>query len=142
MILLRHAESVFNKFGTLTRDCQLSSDGREQAQALTGDYDLVVCSKLLRAKQTLEFSRIMYKDLLYTHLCREIRDGNIINLLDNELEEKETKEQLQDRIIRFKELLRQLSVIYPRILVVSHGCFLHRLTGYSWHNAQQREYEF
>ena len=68
---LRHAESIFNRDLTSEKDCALTDKGIQQASQVTGEYDIVICSIMKRACQTLENSQITYGRLLFTDLCRE-----------------------------------------------------------------------
>ena len=46
-------------------NAEVTERGKEQASAVDGHYNLVVCSTLTRAKQTLQYSRITYNKLIY-----------------------------------------------------------------------------
>ena len=60
-------------------DPSLTPEGQQQAAALKGHYDLVICSPLRRTLQTLHCSRVTYRRLMVSELCREQRDHNICN---------------------------------------------------------------
>jgi broad specificity phosphatase PhoE len=138
--LIRHAESTFNAAGDRTRDCPLTDHGRRQANEISGTYDCVVCSTMKRTRQTLDASRLVYGQVIFTDLCREIRDGNPINLYLGEREMVETPAQIQARVNEFTDLLRQLQSTYPRIAVISHSGFLREMTGTYFQNAAQKDY--
>jgi len=141
IVLIRHAQSEFNAKGSLQPDCPLSNNGHLQASQLHGEFDLVICSSLMRAKQTLFSSRIKYTDLLISHLCREILDGNPVNHFFDEKVSREDDEIITKRIHDFKDLVKTLNKKYPRIAVISHFCFLTRLTGKkSFDNAERHVY--
>ncbi len=56
--VLRHGESEYNVGNRDLKDCGITDKGRQQAAGLTGHYDLVVCSPLRRARETLEHSQV------------------------------------------------------------------------------------
>jgi len=129
--LIRHAQSLFNAFGTLSADIELSPYGKQQAALLTGKPCLVIISPLHRARQTLEHSNIQYTELLVSDLCRERLDGNIINHFSHETPSMESEAELADRVTKFKTLLleKNQSGKYKEIYVITHALFIHRLTG-------------
>lgn len=131
----RHAQSTFNAYGDTQPDVPLSETGFKQAQQLGGDYDLVVCSTLRRARQTLDHSRMRYGRVLFTELCREICDGNPSNHYALENTTHETSADLLTRIQSFCNVLRAQSQHNDRIAVISHHDFLQQLTRYSFQNA-------
>ncbi len=129
--LIRHAQSLFNAFGTLSTDIELSPFGKQQAAQLVGKPCLVIISPLYRARQTLEHSNIQYGELLVSDLCRERLDGNIINHFSHEMPSIESEAEFADRIAKFKALLLEKSQCnkYKEIYVITHALFIHRLTG-------------
>jgi broad specificity phosphatase PhoE len=125
--VLRHAQSVFNKFLTSEKNCDLTEEGKEQAQALQGDFDIVICSPLKRTIATLDLSQINYGKLMYTSLCREKR-ADICDFLEEEDEtKKETDEELNQRIEAFKIYMKANCSSFHSVLVVTHGDFIHAL---------------
>lgn len=141
--VLRHAISVFNETGVSDKDCGLSAAGKEQAKLLTGKYDVVVCSIMKRCRETFAESNIVGDNIFYTEICRELKK-DICDYLEGEDESvPETEEQLMRRVANFKDYL---CAIYAnrKILVISHGDFLNRLTGkaeVAFANAQMVEIE-
>jgi broad specificity phosphatase PhoE len=126
---LRHAESIFNRDLTSEKDCSLTEKGVDQASAVDGEYDIVICSIMKRTRLTLEHSRIKYGKLIFTDLCRENRQ-DICDFLPHEDETiKETEEQLQHRIKSFTYFLKSQVSPYNSVLVVSHGDFIHTIGG-------------
>lgn len=124
---LRHAQSIFNATLTSEKDCDLTDLGREQAAALDGEYDVVICSTMKRTCQTLQKSRIRAGRVIYTDLCREKRQ-DICDYLPHEDESiKETEEELEQRIQRFLYFLKSQVSPYQSVLVVSHGDFISTL---------------
>jgi broad specificity phosphatase PhoE len=125
---LRHAISIFNEMNTSEKDCELSEAGKAQARGLVGDYDLVICSVMTRTKQTLAFSQIKYKELVYSPICREFRT-TICDYLPHEDEKiPEPRESLLERVSKFREYLKEKNQ-GQRILVVSHGDFIFAMNG-------------
>lgn len=128
--LIRHAQSIFNATGLRERDPKITNTGVAQATKLSGHYSVVVCSTLARALQTLQASQITYDRLIMSDLCREVRDGNPVNLLQYESNEmlEESPMSVTQRIEQLKALLKT----FPdesTICVVSHHDFIYRLTG-------------
>lgn len=145
--IIRHAQSEFNAGipGAQNKpNCPLSTLGQKQATKLQGNFDLVICSPLQRAQETFFHSSIKTKDLLVSHICREIYDGNIINLFPEEIGkvEVETAEQTAQRIENLRELVHLLSKQYNKICIISHFCFLQKITRRNWiDNAEMFEFE-
>lgn len=136
--LIRHAQSKFNAHGDVSPNVGLTEDGKLASfQNLKGEYDLVVCSTLRRARETLDHSDIKYKKVKFTGLCRELFDkNNPVNFYDGEDMTNETQEQLDIRVALFKEMLRNKASKYNNIAVISHHGFLHALTNFSFGNCQ------
>jgi len=142
--LVRHSQSTHNLYGDKTRDCPLTEHGIKQASTIIGTYDLVICSTLKRARQTLAASQLIYKEVIFTDLCREIRDRNPINLLPEEEASKidnETRLQITARIEEFRKFLKECSNKFEKIAVISHGVFLGHLSGHPSHNCEQWLYK-
>lgn len=140
--LLRHAESLFNKYLTSEKDCDLSPEGIQQAAALTGEFDVILLSCLRRTHQTLLHSQIKGKRILLTDLCREQRK-DICDFLEKEDgSHKESDEELEHRIDCFKDYIRRECKPTDSVLVISHGDFIHTSTGkYAYpKNAEFREW--
>lgn len=122
---LRHAQSIFNRDHTSEKDCELTDVGIEQAKQLTGRYDIIICSIMKRAKQTLEYSQLTSTKVYFTDLCREVR-VDICDFLEGEDEtQKETDEEVQERISKFREFLLERMIPGQTILVVCHRDFIH-----------------
>jgi broad specificity phosphatase PhoE len=137
----RHAPSTFNINGDLSPNVPTTDDGKLLAKSMKGHVDLVICSTLRRARETLDHSEIVYKRVIYTDLCRELLDGNTSNLYNGESNTIETPQDIEYRISRFKEFILQQPEAttgndQPRIAVISHGCFLHKMLGYGFGNCQ------
>lgn len=122
--LVRHSTSTFNQYGDTTRDCPLSPDGVKLAANLSGDYDLIICSALKRARETVQYSKLTYQKIIYSDDCREFRDGNPINVTPNEDILIEDQDNLHARAQKFLTDLKRYWLEYDKILVVSHAHFI------------------
>lgn len=124
---LRHAESIFNRYLVSEKDCDLTETGKEQASQVQGEYDVVICSTMKRACQTLENSKLKYGKVIFTDLCREKR-VDICDFLPYEDEaNKESDEDLEKRINTFIYFVKSQVSSYQNVLIVSHGDFIHTL---------------
>lgn len=124
--LLRHAESVFNKYGRDEIDCDLSETGIEQAKNINLEFKYVICSPLKRARDTLKYSNIKYDVLEINNLCREMLVDKC-DFMDGEKLQYETIDEITDRVNKFKEYLLTISLKNPEInevLVISHRDFI------------------
>ncbi len=124
---LRHAQSVFNRDLTSEKNCSLTDFGREQAAQIYGEYDVIICSILKRARETLQYSQLTAKKLHFTDLCREVR-VDICDFLEGEDETNlETEEQIQKRIKEFKQYLKEKVEPGQSVLVICHRDFIHQI---------------
>ena len=138
---LRHAQSIFNRDLTSEKDCELSPYGIQQAEKLTGFYDVIFCSILKRAKQTLLHSQINSKQLHFTDLCREVR-RDICDFLQGEDETQlETEKELQTRIKHFKEFVRSKTKPGEKILVICHRDFIHEIGNKKYAEPKNAEFQ-
>ena len=136
VVFIRHAESTFNAFRDASNNPGLSERGKSQASSLNGHFDIVLCSSLKRARETLERSGITYNKLIITPLLRERKSHHPSDYFPNETISPENN---QDFIFRMKEIrlwLDKLSKRYKNIVVISHGYVLASLTGKLFGNAQ------
>lgn len=125
--VLRHAQSIFNANLTSEKNCDLTDVGRGQAKRLSGHWDYVFCSPMRRTRETLRLSGITNSMLIYTELCREKR-SDICDFFEDEDEtNKETDEELQERIEQFKLFVKKQVSQFHTVLVVAHGDFIHAL---------------
>ena len=127
VFFLRHAESMFNKYGIPERDCGITNDGAKQASKVSGHYDLVVCSPMRRCRETLEKSNITYDKLIIDPNCRERKTSDCDFFVD-EQKIRESSEDAHKRIDIFRETLGRLSEEYDKIMVVSHCVYINRFT--------------
>lgn len=128
---LRHCRSIYNEKNDSDKDCDLAEYGKEQAAALTGEYDVIVCSVMKRARETLRLSQITAPQILYTELCREHKQTICDFLPHEDLADKESEEAMVLRIRKFKAWLRKRwGSSNKRILVVTHADFVYFLNGF------------
>ncbi len=125
--LLRHCESVFNKYGRDDINCELTEFGKDQASKLEGSYDLIIVSPLKRCRQTLLYSKINGGKVMFCDLVREYK-VDMCDFLEGECVIFETEKDLLERVDKFKIMLKQLSADYKKILVVTHGDFIWYMT--------------
>lgn len=131
--LLRHAQSTYNANGDMSPNVGITDEGKIQASRLNGEFDLVICSTLRRARETLDHSNIKYKKIIFTEMCREVSGGNPVNSYNGETF-LENEEDIKHRITSFKLFLLKKSKRYNKIIVVAHHDFLFRMSGYSFEN--------
>lgn len=140
IVLIRHAESEWNARGSQEKNCVLTEFGKNSCSHLKFDADLVICSNMRRARETLDHSNIVYKDVIFTDLCREFLDDNPVNFYNGEEIFPETWNDLQTRINEFKDMLRHLQQSYDTICVITHYIFLEKMTGYQFKNCFYMNY--
>lgn len=133
--LIRHAESTFNRHGSKDNDVPITDRGKDQAKSLEGEYDIVVCSTLKRAIQTLHNSNLKYKKVIFTPICREVMDTNPTNYYPGEDITHESSEDVKKRMTEFREFLKSLDPDNNKIAVITHSVFLNRLTSFWFQNA-------
>ncbi len=122
LTIVRHAECTSN-VGDDRVDSPLTDRGIMQAADLTGTFDLVVCSPLMRARQTLERSRIEAGRIFHEPLCRE-RVYAPRDCLVDEPFQLESDDHFAARLDRFRARLVAWTDVFDRVLVVSHAYFL------------------
>lgn len=138
--LIRHAESTWNALGDTSNNVPTTENGKNQAKNLSGEYDLVVCSTLRRARETIDNSNIKYKKIIFTDLCREHFDGNPSNYFSLEEHKKESQEELLQRTEEFKCFVGKLMKDNYKICVITHYGFLQKMTGFRFNNCFWYDY--
>lgn len=143
LVLLRHCESLFNSGADVkSPNVGLSAKGEAQAAALKGmaDAELVICSPMLRCKQTLELSHLAKqarknKRVIVQPLCREhCTDAcDFMEGEPNSTEDIESEEAVLLRVAAFQTWLRELHKKTPqkkggKWLIVGHADFFFYLT--------------
>lgn len=120
LVCIRHALSVFNVMGKSRPDCSLAAAGIAQAKRVVGQFGHVVCSPMLRAKQTLELSSIQYSSLEYDEDAREKRDDPC-DFFPHEPAVRETHIQFANRMKRLNDKLASLEEWNSSVLLVAHA---------------------
>ncbi len=126
--IIRHAESYFNvgqyKNPEDVRNCRITPNGITQAQNLSGEYDVVICSPLKRAIETYVNSHIKCRKFMVSDLVREIQDAKPLNSIELEplMFEKE-----YDIVKRAKETVDFVHEFQSSdtICIISHACFMY-----------------
>lgn len=135
---IRHSESTFDARGSITpnevhdKDAPLTFAGIHQAGTLSGNYDVVLCSPLMCARQTLAFSNIVAGTTQFSVMVREVLDGNAAHLLANDANyPPETQADVAARIAKLHAHTDALRAQGKSVLVISHHNFLQRVLGVS-----------
>ena len=124
----RHSKSYFNIYKDTSRDVGIPDSSKNEARCkMIGNYDIIICSTLRRARETLESSSITYKNIIYTDLCREVLDGNESNLLYHEENITESRETFERRANMFLSMIISLMNNNYKLAVISHGVFMRNL---------------
>lgn len=134
--LLRHCESIFNIDQTSDiKDCGLTEKGIQQAKLLKGYYDEIICSPMLRAKQTLEYSNI--KSVKRTWYWDEIREvkKDMCDFKEGEEFVIENEDSILERVKTVKEHIKyylipknELKKPIGSLLIIGHADFFWYLT--------------
>ncbi len=127
LYLLRHGECHFSPEGDIF-DPGLTLKGQEQAEALSSHYELVICSPLTRARQTLEHSNITYDKLIICPEAREVRNNDKRNYLPEENQHIELEQDFIKRCLKLKRKVLEYTEVYKTVLVISHCMTLFYLT--------------
>ena len=127
--LLRHGESEYNAGNITKLDAELTEKGKERASNVTGHFNVVICSTLTRARQTLHGSQITWDQLIMSEDVRERRIANC-DFFEHEVDTglgKETEKEFEARMERAKRLIQTLSEKNNKILIVGHRVFFRSL---------------
>lgn len=125
----RHAES-FGNVGESSIDSPLTANGRAQATLLNGNFDIVMCSPLRRAQETLHYSKITHGKVIIHPQLRERCFGENSCLLLEQFMTEETPERFTVRTQLFEHDLRlvceklSLKKTDGKVLIVGHAYFL------------------
>ena len=134
--LLRHTESEFNADPSSTMyDCGLTPTGRAQAAAIPYfTADLILCSPLRRARETLSLLPHYTKRVWYWDMLREVRTDPC-DFLEGEPLLMETETEVLARVEAVRDFLRDnqwskdnCKKKPPTIYVVGHADFFWYLT--------------
>ena len=126
---LRHVQSAYNASrGSVDEyDDALSEHGKEQARGVLGDYDIVGISPLRRCRQTLENSRLTYKEIITVEEAREIKLHKC-DFKEGEELLMETTDEMYERMEILLRKLRELMTDDKRVLLLAHQNTVAHLT--------------
>jgi len=148
IFLLRHAESEFNAYiDRNKKDCDLSPNGRLQAKNIPPHhFDIVFCSPMKRAKQTLSLAEnITYDKLFEWNMIREVKDSPC-DFFEHESLIKESRIEAYKRVDFVLDYLYEFIQMKgsPKILLVGHSVIFRLLTDHQvqLHNAELVEVNF
>ena len=141
VFFIRHAESTWNAWGDKSKNSHITDKGKQQSSEVKGNFDLVICSNLTRAKETLEYSNLNYKEVIYSDLCMEIKNGSPCDYFQDE-HVKIEGDKVNDRILELKNFIVEQSKIHKTIGIISHHCFVKKITGVGLRNCQIIPYTF
>lgn len=138
VFFIRHAESTWNAYGDLSKNVSITTKGKtEQASKVSGKVDLVILSPLKRALETFVYSKLQASQIIVSNLCREVRGGTPCDYLETEdTSYLESEDEIQQRILDFKTYIHELSKTYKTIAIISHFCFIEKITTKRLHNCQ------
>lgn len=123
---IRHGESEFNKYNINTpdyTDAQLTDLGVSQAKTIAGRCDLLLVSPLRRARQTAEYSNIIYSQSEISYDVREYKKFRCYaDFLESEEIILEGEEDVRERCINTYEKIINSSV--ETIYIISHLEFI------------------
>ncbi len=120
--LLRHAESEFqvNFPKDTVYDVPLSAKGHEQASKIQGHFDLALCSPLMRARQTLESSKITYGKMEILPEARERKTFKGDFFEGENFQEVEPLPQFVLRVKKLTDILKRHCEKHERVVLVCH----------------------
>ena len=136
LTLVRHAQSEYNIIPVKTTDsglvdCAITPAGVLECAILNDKlknekFDVVLCSPLLRAKQTLAALPCLKDTKVVTlDLCREYKQDSCDFLVDEKVV-YETKEELIRRINNLKaHLLKEYSG--QKVILITHADLIHEM---------------
>lgn len=134
--LVRHGESWGNIGDKWTIDVPLTELGRTQAKGIEIEVDLVICSPMRRAIETLHYSKIKYREYYFYEMCREriCSKGDCL-LLEYDWK-PETDDSFNHRVKNTASHILDQLKYYTKIAMVCHGCVIRALTGEKLRNAE------
>ena len=135
--LLRHAESVNNRYHQDELDPSLTSYGKRQASFLNDYYDYILISPMARTKETFEYSQLTGDVIEYSTLCRG-KIGtkyHLGNIMEGEINLIENGDDFEFRLKLLKLYIKEKSKIYDSILIITHRAVIKSLTNQYVDNA-------
>ncbi len=132
--VLRHGESLANVAKYITKqpyhhyDAALTEEGKMQASMVTGHFDLVLCSPMKRARQTLKHSKITYDKLEILHEAREKKRVQSDFMEGENFSKEETPREFLKRVNKLRETLLEYCSEYDKVLLVTHKWVVRFLT--------------
>ncbi len=147
--LLRHCQSEYNAGNKRAIDPMLTEFGFRQASRLQGHFDVVLCSPLTRAIQTLHGSHITYGRLMIMSELREWRQASC-DFFPQELAlgmPMETPDSARHRIAFVLDRARDLAAGGNKVLLIGHIGYFKLMTkkkqkGWELNNGQMVKYSF
>jgi broad specificity phosphatase PhoE len=128
--LMRHAESEWNIDPSSTRkDPSITENGRIQASQVELQVDVLYCSPLRRAKETLECSKIKAEKIIEWIDLREV-GKDPCDFLEFEQVIVESVENIKRRVEIVLEKMKELSKEDKVVLFLGHSDLFYHLTGY------------
>lgn len=126
--LVRHGQSMSNLGHPTIKNSPLTTLGKTQAKRLQYRTDLLICSPLARALDTLAYSNIKYNRLFIMSMARELicEPGDCFAWENLQVEDAITFNRTMRAFANKIYLLAQKS---PSITIVTHGCVITALTG-------------
>ncbi len=125
--VLRHAESEYNIGNHDVFDAPLSGNGKIQASHLYGHFDIILCSPMTRALQTLQCSNIIGDKLVLCHELREFKMAKA-DFLPFEEVVKETWLELEERFSVVLDAVVKLVSLGYKVLAIGHHQWFKRFT--------------
>jgi hypothetical protein len=119
--LIRHGETpyILDRSYLNIRNAPLTPYGCLKASTLTGQYDTVIVSPMLRTKMTFESSQITATNIIYDTRVRE-QKLCVCDFIEDENLVYERPIDLTSRCCRFYEYLRT-NFLDKRVCIITHG---------------------
>jgi len=124
--LIRHGQSFSNIGYPLIKDSPLTEKGKKQASDLNFKIDTIICSPMRRTKETLKYSKILYKKMFIHNTARELicEPGDCFKFEDFEMEDVTS---FNNRMRFFTNKIYLLSQHTSSIGIITHGCVIKAL---------------
>ncbi len=132
--VLRHGESLANVAKYITKvpyhhyDAALTEQGKLQASRVSGHFDLVLCSPMKRARQTLKYSKITYDKMEILTEAREKKRVQSDFMEGEDFSQEETPREFLKRVNKLRKTLLEYCSNYDKVLLVTHKWVFRFLT--------------